>query len=71
VVLSMLGALIGIILGIGGAKAFTYFAHMPTAISVSSILISVGFATLVGVFFGYYPATRAARLNPAEALGYE
>jgi putative ABC transport system permease protein len=71
VVLSMLGALIGIILGIGGARIFTYFADMPTPISPTSILISVGFATLVGVFFGYYPATRAARLNPAEALGYE
>lgn len=71
VMLSLLGALFGIIFGIGGAKLFSYFAKMSAPISVSSILISVGFSIFVGVFFGYYPATRAARLNPAEALGYE
>jgi putative ABC transport system permease protein len=46
-------------------------ASTATPISISSILISVGFAIAVGVFFGYYPATRASRLNPADALGYE
>ncbi len=71
VMLSLLGALLGIIFGIGGAKIFAFFAKMAAPISISSILISVGFSIVVGVFFGYYPATRAARLNPSEALGYE
>ncbi len=71
VMLSMLGALIGIVVGIGGAKAFSIFANMTTPVSISSIMLSVGFAIAVGVFFGYYPATRASRLNPAEALNFE
>ncbi|MGD0152314.1 MAG: ABC transporter permease [Thermacetogeniaceae bacterium] len=71
IMLSLLGALFGIIFGIGGAKIFSYFAKMSAPISLSSVLISVGFSIFVGVFFGYYPATRAARLNPSEALGYE
>ncbi len=71
VMLSLLGAFVGIIVGVVGSMLFAYFVHMATPISAASILISVGFSILVGVFFGYYPATRAAHLNPAEALGYE
>jgi putative ABC transport system permease protein len=54
-----------------GTKLYALFESTATPISTSSILISVGFAIAVGVFFGYYPATRASRLNPADALGYE
>jgi len=71
VMLSLLGALVGIVVGIGGTKVYALLASTATPISISSILISVGFAIAVGVFFGYYPATRASRLNPADALGYE
>jgi putative ABC transport system permease protein len=71
VILSMLGALIGIVLGVGGAGLVSLLAHMAMPISATSILISVGFSVFVGVFFGYYPARKAAYLNPSEALGYE
>jgi putative ABC transport system permease protein len=71
IMLSLLGALFGIILGIGGSRLVAFLAHMAMPISVASILVSVGFSILVGVFFGYYPARKAAYLNPAEALGYE
>ncbi len=71
VMLSLLGALVGIVVGVGGTKLYSLLESTTTPISTSSILISVGFAIAVGVFFGYYPATRASRLNPADALGYE
>jgi putative ABC transport system permease protein len=71
VMLSLLGALVGIVVGVGGAKIYALIESTATPVSTSSILISVGFAIAVGVFFGYWPATRASRLNPSEALGYE
>ncbi|MGD0622681.1 MAG: ABC transporter permease [Thermacetogeniaceae bacterium] len=71
VMLSLLGALVGIVFGIAGAEAVSLLAKMATPISIASILVSVGFSFAVGVFFGYYPARKAAYLNPADALGYE
>ncbi len=71
IMLSMLGAIIGIIFGICGSEIFSLIAKMATPISVLSIVISVGFSIAVGVFFGYYPARKAAYLNPSDALGYE
>ncbi len=71
IMLSLLGALIGIVIGVGGARLVALLAKMPMPISAWSILISVGFSIFVGVFFGYYPARKAAYLNPSEALGYE
>jgi putative ABC transport system permease protein len=71
IMLSLMGALIGIVLGIGGAELVSLLAHMAMPISITSILVSVGFSIFVGVFFGYYPARKAAYLSPAEALGYE
>ncbi len=71
VFLSLSGALIGIILGIAGSRVFSALSGWATAVSLSSVFISVGFALLVGVFFGYYPALQASRLKPAEALSYE
>jgi putative ABC transport system permease protein len=71
VILSMLGALIGIVLGVGGAELISLLAHMEMPISVWSILVSVAFSAGVGVVFGYLPARKAAYLNPSEALGYE
>jgi putative ABC transport system permease protein len=63
IMLSLLGALVGIVFGVGGAKLVSLLAKMPTPISVASILISVGFSIAVGVFFGFYPARKAAYLN--------
>lgn len=71
VLLSLAGSLFGIAAGIAGAKVFAFFVHWPAPVSLFSILLAVGFSIVIGVFFGYYPARRAAGLNPAEALSYE
>jgi putative ABC transport system permease protein len=71
IMLSLMGAIIGIVFGIGGSEIFSLIAKMATPISLLAILISVGFSIAVGVFFGYYPARKAAYLNPSDALGYE
>jgi putative ABC transport system permease protein len=71
IILSMIGALVGIVLGVGGAELTSLLARMEMPISVWSILISVLFSAGVGVVFGYLPARKASYLNPSEALGYE
>jgi putative ABC transport system permease protein len=71
VTLSSVGGLVGIILGIGASKILSIYAHWPTLISLSSIAIAFLFSAAVGVFFGFYPAREAARLDPIEALRYE
>ncbi len=71
VVLSIIGGLIGIGLGIGSSKAITYFAGWKTVVSAFSIILSFSFAAVVGIFFGFYPARRASSLEPIEALRYE
>jgi len=71
VVLSAMGGLIGVGLGVGGAKTASNLAGWPTIISGDILLIAFGFSALVGVFFGLYPANKASRLNPIEALRYE
>jgi putative ABC transport system permease protein len=69
--LSIVGGLIGILVGVGGAYIFGALSDMRTVIQVSSILLAFGSAAIVGAFFGYYPANRAAQLDPIEALRYE
>jgi len=71
VVLSALGGLIGVGVGVAGAKAASNIAGWPTIISGDILVIAFGFSALVGVFFGLYPANKASRLNPIEALRYE
>ena len=71
VVLSLLGGLIGIILGIAVSKIASAITKWPTTVSPSAILISFFFAALVGIIFGIYPARKASQLNPIEALRYE
>ena len=71
VVLSALGGLIGVGVGVAGAKAASNIAGWPAIISGDILVIAFGFSALVGVFFGLYPANKASRLNPIEALRYE
>ena len=69
--LSIVGGLIGIFVGVGGSYIFGLVSDMRTVIQASSILLAFGSAAIVGAFFGYYPASRAAQLDPIEALRYE
>jgi putative ABC transport system permease protein len=71
VVISLLGGLLGILLGFGLSFAIERFAQWPTSIPVNWIGISFGFAAATGVFFGFYPARKAAGLDPIEALRFE
>jgi putative ABC transport system permease protein len=71
VTLSLIGGLIGVALGVGGSWAIGEFAGWRTQMSVESVVLAVGFAGAVGVFFGYYPARKASRLLPIDALRYE
>jgi len=69
--LSLLGGALGIVLGVVGAKLTTVIAGWPTIISSNVIVVSFFFSLVVGLFFGLYPANKASRLNPIEALRYE
>jgi putative ABC transport system permease protein len=69
--LSLVGGLLGIVMGVTGAKLTTLIAGWPTIISGNVILLAFFFSLVVGLFFGLYPANKAARLNPIEALRYE
>ncbi len=71
VVISLIGGIVGIALGTGISRAMTYTMQWPTSISPESVALATGFAALVGVFFGWYPARRAAGLDPIDALRYE
>ena len=71
IMISITGGLIGVILGISATKLVTYFMNWPTLITQSSVLLSFLVCFVTGVFFGYYPALKASRLNPIEALRYE
>jgi len=69
--LSLLGGAVGIVVGIVGAKLTTVIAGWPTIISSDVIVVAFFFSLVVGLFFGLYPANKASRLNPIEALRYE
>ncbi|HXG16691.1 MAG TPA: ABC transporter permease [Calidithermus sp.] len=71
VTLSLVGGVVGIALGVAGSRAISALAEWRTVVPLESIAVAFGFAALVGVFFGFYPARKAARLNPIEALRYE
>ncbi|MHB8055059.1 MAG: ABC transporter permease [Candidatus Aminicenantales bacterium] len=74
IVLSLLGGILGIGLGIGVSKLLKYisiFSSITTMVSWSSVLLAFAFSGSVGIFFGFYPARKASRLDPIEALRYE
>ena len=71
IVLSTIGGIIGVVIGVIGTAAVALLAKWPTVIPPLWIVLSVGFSALVGIFFGYYPARKAANLNPIEALRFE
>jgi len=71
VMLSVSGGLAGILCGVAVSELITLIAHWPTLLSVAAIVGGFLFSAVVGIFFGYYPARKASRLNPIEALRYE
>ena len=71
VMISLAGCLLGLLLGIGSALLVNAITSMVIVISGSSVLVAFGVAAAVGIFFGYYPAQKAARLDPIEALRYQ
>lgn len=71
VVMCLVGGVIGIVLGIGATWGVARLLKVPPAISPQAIILAFGFSAMVGLFFGIYPALRASRLQPIEALRYE
>ena len=71
VAISMLGGLIGVVIGFGGAWIVGHFTGWSTVTPPEAVFIAVAFSAAVGVFFGFYPARQAASLNPIQALRYE
>jgi len=69
--LSLAGGAIGVAIGVGTAKVITNVARWPTEVQPQVVLLALTFASLVGVFFGFYPAKRAADLDVIDSLRYE
>ncbi len=71
VILSEVGGILGVFLGVFGGKLLGLVLKLPSAVPVWAVLVGIGFSSLVGLFFGIFPASKAARLHPIEALRYE
>jgi putative ABC transport system permease protein len=69
--LSVIGGTLGVAAGLGGARAISYFAEWQTLIAPDAIAVAFGVAAAIGIVFGFYPARRAAHLDPIEALRFE
>jgi putative ABC transport system permease protein len=71
IVMSVLGGAVGLVVGVGGAQLLAHFTGWSTAVPVQAVALAIGFSAAVGVFFGFYPARKAAALDPITALRYE
>lgn len=71
ILISITGGIIGVVFGLTASKLVSIFLSWPTLVSQSSIVLSFAVCAITGVFFGYYPAQKASRLDPIEALRYE
>ncbi|PYM35039.1 MAG: multidrug ABC transporter substrate-binding protein [Candidatus Rokuibacteriota bacterium] len=71
VTLAVIGGVVGIAAGLVGSRAISYFAEWRTLVMPDTIVVAFGFAAAIGIFFGFYPAKKAARLDPIESLRYE
>ena len=71
VTLSLFGGLIGVLAGVGASRLVAIVADFNAIVSIGSILMAFGVSSVIGIFFGFYPAHKAAALNPIEALRYE
>jgi putative ABC transport system permease protein len=71
ITLALIGGLLGVALGIGSTLAIAQFAGWPIRLGIEPVALAVGFAGAIGIFFGFYPARKASRLLPIEALRYE
>ncbi|MBF0329370.1 MAG: ABC transporter permease [Nitrospirae bacterium] len=70
-IMSLIGGIFGIILGVSGSELLSMFAGWPTIVSTMSVISAFSFSGIVGIFFGFYPAYKASLLDPIEALRYE
>jgi len=71
VTLSLIGGLVGVALGTAAAFTVAQFAGWRIVLSAEAVLLAIAFALVIGVFFGFYPARKASRMDPIEALRYE
>jgi len=71
VTLSLIGGIMGILIGVGGSIGIATVSKWPIIIEIRSVILAFTFSAAVGVFFGFYPARKAALLDPIEALRYE
>ncbi|HVS31690.1 MAG TPA: ABC transporter permease [Thermoanaerobaculia bacterium] len=71
IVMGVIGGVAGLLVGVAGSKILAYFTGWSTVVSPTMSLVAIVFSGAIGVFFGYYPARKAAALNPIEALRYE
>jgi putative ABC transport system permease protein len=71
ITLCLIGSLIGVAIGVGGGEMINRFSEIPVLINVPIIFIAIASAAMVGIFFGFYPARKASRMNPIDALRYE